>query len=238
MTTMTKGEQTERAGEFADALGRLRRDGGALLVVGAAPKPTHQRGCHRMLGSSDQPRVICRTDGCCTAGSERAGSGDRLVDLAVAARSGTAADVGTAPDTAPEAALDGAAGAVSTASGPARSVAETVPAFGSQIADAVAEAASDAADPRVCIDSLLPLVDAVGAERAFGWYQTVAADVRAAGGVCHAHLPVARADDLVDRFEALVDATVELRLRDGTPEQRWFVHGTVTSDWLPLQPPR
>jgi hypothetical protein len=224
MMIMAPGRRTERASEFADALARLRRDGGALLVVGATPDTTHQHACSRMLGSSKQPRVVCRTDRTCTAGADHAGGVDRLVDLAVAARTAAAdrgdAEVGPTPDTGGE---------------PERSVAETVPEFGEQATDAVAGAAADASDLRVCVDSLLPLVDAVGAERVFQWYHTVAADVRAARGVCHAHLPVARDDDLVGRLEALVDATVELRLADGTPQQRWFVHGTVTSDWLPLQ---
>lgn len=219
---MVSGRWTERAGEFADALGRLRRDGSALLVVGAIPDTTHQRACSRMLGSSKQPRVVCRTDRTCTAGADHAGGVDRLVDLSVAARTAVAdsSDAEVGPGTSDE---------------PAHRVAETVPEFGEQVADAVAATATDGADIRVCIDSLLPLVDAVGAERAFQWYHTVAADVRAAGGVCHAHLPVARDDDLAGQLESLVDATVDLRLVDGTPQQRWFVHGTVTSDWLPLQ---
>lgn len=219
---MVPGRRTERAGEFADALGRLQRDGGALLIVGSLPDTTHQHACSRMLGSSKQPRIVCRTDRTCTAGADHAGGVDRLVDLSIAARTAVAdsGDAGAGPG---------------AGDGPERSVAGTVPEFGEQVAAAVAAVATDTTDLRVCVDSLLPLVDAVGAERAFQWYHTVAADVRAAGGVCHAHLPIARDDDLVGRLESLVDATVELRLVDGTPQQRWFVHGTVTSDWLPLQ---
>lgn len=217
----------ERAGEFADALGRLQRDGGALLVVGAAPGTTHERACSRMLGSSDQPRVVCRTDGSCSAGVTHAGPDDRIVELAVEARSAAAATPGQSHE--------GAAAAPTAGDGPTRTVVETPAEFGARVADAVAELTSEADDPRVCVDSLLPLVEELGEERAFEWYHTIAADVRAAGGVCHAHLPVGRDDDLVARLEALVDATVELRLVDGEPQQRWFVHGSVTSDWLSLQ---
>lgn len=222
---MTSGSRRERAGEFADALGRLQRDGGALLVVGATPGGTHERACSRMLGSSEQPRVVCRTDGSCSAGVARAGPDDRVVELAVEARSAAAAGSNHGD----------AAAAPTAGEGPARTVAKTPAAFGARVAEAVAELTSEADDPRVCVDSLLPLVEQLGEERAFEWLHTIAADVRAAGGVCHAHLPFARDDDLVARFEALADATVELRLVDGEPQQRWFVHGTVTSGWLPLQ---
>jgi hypothetical protein len=225
---MVPEDRTERAGEFADALGRLRRDGGALLVVGATPGETHCRACDRMLGSSEQRRVVCRTDRTCTAGPRADGTDERVVDLAVPSRSAAAADATGEP--AGEAPDGPAAGATSTTP-----PAETVPAFGERVANAVAAATADASDPRVCVDSLLPVVDMAGAEAAFQWCHAVASDVRAAGGVCHTHLPVPREHDLVGRLESLVDATVELRLADGAPEQRWFVHGSVTSDWLPLQ---
>lgn len=226
---MAPGRRTERAGEFADALSRLQRDGGALLVVGATPGTTHERACGRMLGSREQPRVVCRTDGSCSVGAAYAGPDDRLIELGVDARSAVAsagdagggATVGT--ETAP------------AAGGPERVVAETPAEFGARVSEAVADLPDDVEDPRVCVDSLLPLVEALGEERAFEWYHSVSADVRAAGGVCHAHLPVARDEEIVARFEALVDATVELRLVDGQHEQRWFVHDSVTSDWLPLQ---
>ncbi|WP_276260320.1 DUF7504 family protein [Haloglomus litoreum] len=225
---MPPGTRTERAGEFADALGRLQRDGGALLVVGATPGATHERACARMLGSREQPRVVCRTDGSCSVGAAHAGPDDRLIDLGIDARgavasaddAGGGATVGT--ETGP-------------AAGPERILTETPAEFGARVSEAIASLPDDVDDPRVCVDSLLPLVEALGEERAFEWYHAVAADVRAAGGVCHAHLPVARDEELVARFEALVDATVELRLVDGRHEQRWFVHDSVTSDWLPLQ---
>jgi len=224
-TIMMTENRTERAGEFADALGRLQRDGGALLVVGATPGDTHRRACDRMLGSSEQRRVVCRTDRTCTAGPREDGADQRVVDLAVPSRSAAATG---APDAA--AGPDGLAGEAAAAS-----PAETVPEFGERVADAVSAVTADASDPRVCIDSLLPVVDMAGPAAAFQWYHTVASDVRAAGGVCHAHLPVPRDHDLVGRLESLVDATVELRLADGAPEQRWFVHDSVTSDWLPLR---
>jgi hypothetical protein len=226
---MAPGRRTERAGEFADALGRLQRDGGALLVVGATPGTTHERACGRMLGSREQPRVVCRTDGSCSVGAAHAGPDDRLIDLGVDARRAVAS-----PETAGDGATVGTETAPS-AGGPERIVAETPAEFGARVSEAVADLPDDVEDPRICVDSLLPLVETLGEERAFEWYHTVAADVREARGVCHAHLPVARDEEIVARFEALVDATVELRLVDGRPEQRWFVHDSVTSDWLPLQ---
>jgi hypothetical protein len=218
---MSSGDRTERAGEFADALGRLRRRGSALLVVGSTPESTHQRACRRMLGSSEQPRVVCRTDRTCTAGEELAGAGDHVVDLAVAARGAAATANGSTGPTAP-------------GGGPERTVTDSVPAFGAAAAEAVETVADAGDDVRVCLDSLLPLVDAVGAERAFQLAHGIAADVSATGGVCHAHLPVDRDDDLGETFEALADATVELRLVADRPEQRWHIHDSVTSDWLPL----
>lgn len=181
------------------------------------PDARQQRTAPRRL--PDRPHLHGRPSG---------GRDGRVVDLAVPSRSAAAADA--TGETAGEAPDGPAAGAASTTP-----PAETVPEFGERVADAVAAATADASDPRVCVDSLLPVVDMAGAEAAFQWCHTVASDVRAAGGVCHVHLPVPRDHDLVGRLESLVDATVELRLADGAPEQRWFVHGSVTSDWLPLQ---
>ncbi|MFB6205616.1 MAG: hypothetical protein ABEJ05_03685 [Haloglomus sp.] len=239
---MTPGGRTEQTGAFVDALARLQRDGGALLVVGTPPGDTHERACSRMLGSRDQRRVVCLTDGRCSAGPERARPTDRLLEFAADARSAVASGCGdpgggdaAAPlfDTDTDRECDGTDTDRECDETDPTEV-ETAAAFGARVAEAVADAA-DATDLRVCIDSLLPLVDELGEERAFRWFHTAAADVRSAGGVCHAHLPLARENDLVRRFEALVDATVELRLVDGRPEQRWFVHGSVGSDWLPLQ---
>ena len=66
--------------------------------------------------------------------------------------------------------------------------------------------------------------------------------------MCHVHLPVTPDSSVVDRFEPVFDATVEVRtvnhgeedennvdLRSAATEQRWHLHDVdVDSDWLPL----
>ncbi|WP_390204578.1 DUF7504 family protein [Halocatena marina] len=51
----------------------------------------------------------------------------------------------------------------------------------------------------------------------------------------HVHLPVARDSELASLFEPLVDAVVELRVADGTPQQRWHLtDAAIPSDWTSL----
>jgi hypothetical protein len=212
-----------RGDEFEAALTELRRSGSAFLVTGAVPDRFHRQTCDELLGPDDDERLFVRVG----AGAESASDptdGDRVLDLDATSRSAAATD---AP----------AGGAV--AGGAGSSAATVVPTLSSAGAAFESELAAldTTADrgPRICVASVLPLVETSGEEQAFRFLHLVTSRVRRLGGTCHLHLPLAADSELAGTMAALVDATVELRLTDDHPEQRWHIHEAgIRSDWLPL----
>ncbi|WP_254832745.1 DUF7504 family protein [Haloglomus salinum] len=214
-----------RGDEFEAALTELRRSGSAFLVAGAVPDRVHRQTCDELLGPADDERLFVRVG----TGAESASDptdGDRVLELDVTSRGAAATD-----------APAGGAGAV--AGGASSSALTVVPTLSSAGAAFEAELAAldTTADraPRVCVESVLPLVETSGEEQAFRFLHLVTSRVRRLGGTCHLHLPLAADSELTGTMAALVDTTVELRLADDHPEQRWHIHEAgIRSDWLPL----
>lgn len=212
---------------FGDALEQLRRSGSALFVVGAVPDQVHRQASAELLGSPDRDRVLIR-------------AGDRDVDRPTVAASDHVIEYESGARGAAAASPSGgnavpAGGPGETDAGGTTTVAEL-----SQAAAAVDDAldaldGSAAGDPRVCVNSLLALVDASDEEAAFQFLHFVTDRVRSLGGTAHYHLGSHPDGSLATTFEALADATVELRLSNEAPQQRWTIHEAgVQSDWLPL----
>lgn len=214
-----------RGDEFGAALTRLRRSGSALLVAGAVPDRLHRRTCTELLGPGDGERLFVRTGAGAGSASDPTDA-DRVLELDAASRSGAAAD-----------ASPGGTGAIAGPLGDGTTaVVPTLSAAGAAFEDELA-ALETTADrgPHVCVESVLPLVETSGEEQAFRFLHLVTSQVRRLGGTCHLHLPLAADSELAWTMAALVDATVELRLADDHPEQRWHVHEDgIRSDWLPL----
>jgi hypothetical protein len=217
----------EQADEFGEALERLRSTGKALLVVGAVPDAIHRQTCGELLGNGGAGRLLIRTGRSQTAAVAPTDA-DRVVEYESGPRS--AASATTEPSE------PGGTGTLSgDFSGTNTTTVSTLAAAGRAVEDGLAALDAERTPPRVCIDSVMPLVDTAGEEETFSFLHTVTSRVRNLGGTCHFHLSLPPESVTARTFDSLVEATVELRLVDDRAEQRWRVHDAgVASDWLPM----
>ncbi|MFC7229618.1 hypothetical protein N0B31_19625 [Salinirubellus salinus] len=211
----------ETAERLREELQALRESGCTILVVGEVPAEVSREACAALAGGPERELVTVETGGGCTCGGVgRDPSHTRTVRWADRARGAatTAGDhTGTDHGTVTEA--------------------TTLSELGEATAAAVDRAAADTApgELRVCIDSLGPLVEATSERSVFRFCHQLNATVRAAEGLGHVHLPVAREAERAAILGALFDVTVELDLFGGKPRQRWFLHEAgIVSDWLPI----
>ncbi|QRV15326.1 hypothetical protein JMJ58_20895 [Haloterrigena salifodinae] len=216
MTTERGGAAVEQA-DFAQTLARLKRDGSNVLLVGAETADVHTSLCHRLLGETgDGARYrLFVTDGC-----------ESL------AKANDESDEGTAR-TIDYSALD------PTASEDAELRGRTpLGALGIEIANAIDgfQGDADGLEPsqlRVCVDSLVALLEEHTAEKVFRLLHMTTSRVDALQGMGHYHLPLDRDHEAVHLFEPLFDAVVEIRVRDGVAEQRWELRDRETpADWF------
>ena len=219
------------AASFAKALASLKRRGSNLLLVGPAYEAAHLSASRRFMGDADSPRerLLVLTD----RDAERE---TRLPDDAdpvrtVEHRSLTRSTAATSPAPSP---------APLSVAGPDGEPHDPLVALGNEVADEI-EAADERAGGlapgqlRVCLDSLVPLLEEHDRQRVIAFLHAMTADVDRVNGMAHYHLAADRRDDAVCDLMPLFEAVVELRVEDGVTEQRWHVtdHGVVT-DWLPL----
>ncbi|MFC7177601.1 DUF7504 family protein [Halosegnis marinus] len=88
---------------------------------------------------------------------------------------------------------------------------------------------------RLCVDSLRPLVEEYDERELFRFLHAVTADVRAARGMAHYHLPLGYDAETARTLAPLFDAVVEVRDGDSGPRQRWHLDDAgVGTEWLPL----
>lgn len=214
---------TDRAERLRAGLESLRETGSALLVVGSVPEPVSKVACEAMRGREPDERVVLETGGGYAATPSPATAGQsHVLRWATDARGGTATMSTTSAATSPS----------------TDTTVDSLPELAEATEELLAEAASDGptGDLRVCVGSLLPLVESTSERSTFELLHAVTALTRRAEGLGHAHLPLARESALVQLFEPLFDVTVELRVADGQPQQRWHLHeADVSSDWLPLE---
>lgn len=211
------GGTAPKRATFAQALGDLKREGSNILVVGGASTAAHGAACDRLLGESNRSRdgryrvIVTTSDD----------DGDRHGHATEGVTSRTVAydpaHAGNDPDRVDPLSALGA------------DVIETVDRF---------EAEADGLDPselRVCVDSLVPLLQEWSSETVFRVVHVLTSRVRRVNGMAHYHLPLRRDHDAVRLFEPLFDATVELRTRDGRHEQRWHLRDRASpTDWLSI----
>jgi len=215
---------------FRQRLEELKERGCAILVVGSVPSDVTARACERLLGETDRRprhRVLAFTNG---RGAIERGIPERC------ARD----DGDTAVITA--AATRGAAAA--TAADVDVPVRELETASLAELGVAVSEAIEtferrhgplEPGDLRVCLNSLLPLLDEHGDRTVFEFALLTAARVRTAGGIGHFHLPAERDAVVVRQLAPVFDAVIQLRTLDDEPQQRWLIDDEgIRSGWLPL----
>lgn len=211
------GTAMERA-DFAQTLATLKRDGSNILLVGRETAGAHTDLCHRLHGeSADGPRYrLLVTDGREPTTEPPDGTAGRIVRTI---------DYSALEPTA----TDGAE------SGPA-----PLGTLGIEIVDAIDTFQGDAdglepSQVRVCVDSLVPLLEEHTAEKVFRLLHMTTSRVDNVQGMGHYHLPLERDHEAVHLLEPLFDAVVEIRARDGASEQRWELRDRGTStDWLPV----
>lgn len=215
--------------EFAAALSRLKQRGSALLVVGNVAPEVHQLACRHLMGdpSMHRQRLYVTTDGSGTDARSAVTDGshhrDHIVDYVTQFRS--ASDCGVA-------AADSTDVSHTTADTPAMLVARIIATVRS-IEHTVEP--MTAGELRVCIDSLSTFIESNDRDVSLRLVRYTAIATQRRNGMVHIHLPIAWKTELATLFEPLVDAVVELRVIDGTPQQRWHLTDpSITSNWTDL----
>lgn len=204
---------------FAQTLGSLKQEGSNILLVGRETADAHTTICDRLLGESgDASRYrLLVTDERERASETRGESDDdtvREIDYSELEFTGSGnADLsGRTP----------------------------LGTLGIEIIETIdeLEAAADGLEPsqlRVCLDSLVPLLEDHRAEKVFRLLHMTTSRVGHVQGMGHYHLSLERDHEAVHLFEPLFDAVVEIRVRDGTHEQRWELRDNeTTTDWIPV----
>ncbi|WP_226006304.1 DUF7504 family protein [Natrinema salinisoli] len=205
---------------FTRTLGTLKQEGSNILLVGAAAG-THETACHQLLGADERDsryRLFV------TAGDDRttARDGDDVAtDRVRTIDSREVLEIGTATDeTETDRPSLGTLGI---------EIVETINDF-----DDSADGFSPS-ELRVCVDSLVPLLQTYDTETVFRLLHMTTARVDQANGMGHYHLPLDPDHDAVNLLEPMFDAVVTVRSRNGTDEQRWYLRETdTTTDWLEL----
>lgn len=231
---MDESKRTDSA--FARALGDLKRRGCNLLLVGTPSPDAHAAACERLLGddtAGSRRRLVVLTDG--TYDHDHSHAPDtRVLRQAATTRGSGAASTdawATGPGPAP-------AAATSRVGPPVRDVgARDLGTLSLAVAEEIhdLEEGVEASDLRVCVDSLLPLVEENDRTEVTRFLHAVTNRVRGARGMAHYHLPVERECDVVGDLEPAFEAILELRETAGGPEQRWTILGEdLDSGWLAL----
>lgn len=250
---------TESALSLARILRTLKRRGSNLLVVGLTSDEGYGRVCGRMLGddtAGPRRRLLVVTGADSASVAERARHAQRppagtarYITYAASARSASDEQSPRAPADDERAGKENAGDEGQSRDENGGDGEETLPASrhveASRLADLgdaivaeidAIEAESDGLVPaelRVCLDSLTPLLDAHDRDDVVRFLDRVTTRVKAAHGMGHVHLPVARDWDAVADFEESFDAVVELRVERGRTQQRWHLRdASVTSDWF------
>lgn len=215
---------------FASALDRLKREGCAILIVGASANEAHEAVCRRLLGDdlADDRHRLFVTD---TSATYR-GHGGACIDHDPAARiidyDGTVTPESPSPSG-------------SSAPGPTGSDRSTsLRSLGIDVVETIEGVRTEsdgleAGELRVCVDSVVSLLTEHDTESVFKLLHIVTTSITRVDGMGHFHLPVSSDHDAVNLLTPLFDAVIEVRVRDGRIQQRWELRDyDVESDWLEL----
>ncbi|MCU4751614.1 hypothetical protein OB919_06415 [Halobacteria archaeon AArc-curdl1] len=118
--------------------------------------------------------------------------------------------------------------------------AETLADVGITISEAIERFEDDArtltpGEVRLGITTLMPFLETYGRETVFQFLHLINGRIRAVNGMGHIHLPVDENANIVSVLTPLFDATIELRERGDSCQERWTItSGDHTSGWLPM----
>lgn len=213
--------------EFATALSRLKQRGSALLVVGNVAPEVHQLACRHFMGDSSmcRQRLFITTDGSGTdvrsAITDRSQHEDHVIDYVTQCRSASEHSASSSSTVS-----------FTTATSSTSLVSEIISTIQSVERDAEPLAPGEF---RACLDSLSTFIEPNERDVPLRIVRYTSIATRRRDGMVHIHLPVAWGTELASLFEPLVDAVVELRVTDGTPQQRWHLtDSAMVSDWTDL----
>jgi len=222
---------------FISKLQELKRKGSALLIVGNVPDSTVVEACHWMLGDdtlADRRRLFVSTNPELPSISERLSTPpDRLRPETTGLVTWTAASrSATSPGLAgpPQPPYDGIT--------PTRVESSQLGELGIAISREI-EAFEDIADGlapselRICFDSLVALSANYDDSAVFRFLHVLVGRIRSAQAMAHFHFPLEYDSEQVQRVTPLFDATIELRIAEGRPQQRWHLREEeITSGWF------
>ncbi|ELY85703.1 DUF7504 family protein [Natrialba taiwanensis] len=232
---------TETETTFAQALDALKREGSSVLVVGADSQNAHETVCRRLAGvhrelDSETPetadsrgvqyrlRVTDTVDATASADSwqDCTNQPARTRTISTASVDRSRSGHTHSPESLPgEQPLIGTIGL---------EIIEAIDEFDRETADC------KPAGLRLCLDSLVTLLDEHDTDEVFRLLHLVTTATTHARGVGHVHLPLDPDHDAVALLEPLFDALVELRTRDGIDEQRWTLRDReLVTEWMPVR---
>lgn len=222
---------------FVSKLQELKQTGSSLLVVGNVPDTAAVQACHWMLGDdtvTDRRRLFVSTDPDLPNISDRLSTApDQFRPETTELVTWTAASRGVAtaaPSRPPQPPYDDIS--------PTRVEGDGLGELGVAISrkiEAFEEVAGGLApsELRICFDSLTALCANHDHGAVFRFLHVLVGRVRSARAMAHFHFPVEYDSEQVQRLVPLFDATIELRIADGRPQQRWHLRDeNITSGWL------
>ncbi|ELY75488.1 DUF7504 family protein [Natrinema gari] len=215
-----RGDAVPDCATFARTLGTLKQEGSNILLVGTSKGP-HETVCQQLLGATRgdaRYRLFVTNAADHVAHECRADPEIERVQTIEYSQSGLES----------RSESDGKSGQPSLGT-LGIEIVETIGEFDDS-ADGLAPSAL-----RVCVDSLVPLLQEYDAETVFRLLQLTTSRVDQACGMGHYHLPLGPDHDAVNLFEPMFDAVVTVRSRNGTDEQQWYLReADTTTDWLEL----
>lgn len=226
---------------FASKLRELKQKGSSLLVVGNVPDAAAVQACHWMLGDdtvTERRRLFISTDPDLPTISDRLSTPPdrlhpettKLVTWTAASRSVATTSLSQPPQPPYE--------EITPVHVESDQLAKLGIAISREI-EAFEEIAGglSPSELRVCFDSLTALSANYDAREIFQFLHILIGRIRNVNGMAHFHFPVDYASKQVKQIAPLFDATIELRIADGKPQQRWHLRDVdLTSGWLTPSP--
>lgn len=219
---------------FTTTLMGLKRRGCCVLVTGQVDERVRAAQSRRLFGDSEKSRqrVLALTDATPDLGAQY------LPERTTPAHSSV--DTFDYTDE-----VRNITGTVDPSFGPCSAevtpeLPESMAGLGARLYDSISEAVRNEqlrpGELRLGIATLCVLLDTDGLPATKAFIRTIRADILAARGMGHFHLPGEPDSETIAGLESLIDIHIELRESNGRAEHRWHLLETDHStDWLPLR---
>jgi hypothetical protein len=218
---------------FASELMRLKHRGCCVLVTGSVGERVRAMQSRALFGGVEEyrQRVFALTDATPTDQYLPDGLTPESSDVTVLNHTDTVRDVAGVADPS----------SLQQSASPSSVSAETasVTGFGATLSDSITETIQSGLSPgelRVGVATLNALIAMDGLSATCAFIREIRADLRAAHGMGHVHLPGSPEADALDALRSVVDIHLELReSQQYTPRQRWhLLDADITTNWHPV----